>query len=63
MNGRSEYDVTENLEAWSDEDLLSWVFDAELMLGLEKYQVVKMAQEVAVRFEPFAGIVIEDEDT
>ena len=61
MNGRSDYDVTENLEVWSDDDLLSWVLDAELMLGLEKYQVVLMAQELAMRYEPFASIVMEDE--
>ena len=61
MNGRSEYDVTENLEVWSDEDLLSWIFDAELMLGLEKYQVVLMAQELATRYEPFAGFEIDEE--
>lgn len=59
MNGRASYDVTENLEAWTNEDLLGWVFDGELMMGLEKYQVVRMAQEVAARYEPYA----EDEST
>lgn len=60
MSGRSSYDVTDNLEVWSNEDLLGWIFDGELMMGLEKYQVVRMAQEVAARFEPYS--FGEDED-
>lgn len=60
MAGSSSYDVTDNLEVWSNEDLLGWIFDGELMMGLEKYQVVRMAQEVAVRFEPYS--IAEDEE-
>jgi hypothetical protein len=45
----NDYDVTDNLELWGDEELIRWATDAELLLGLDKWEVVKIAQEVAYR--------------
>ena len=49
MNGKV-HDLTADLQIWTDEDLIKYAKDTELMLGLEKYQVVKVAEELAWRF-------------
>jgi hypothetical protein len=58
-----KYNLTENLERWHDEDLLRYANDTEVMMGLEKFEVVKIAQELAWRYDdvaPTKGIAHED---
>lgn len=50
-NGHNTYDLTEALERWDTYDLISFLLDSETMLGLEKYQIVLLAQECAERLE------------
>lgn len=50
-NGHNTYDLTEALERWDTYDLINFLLDSETMLGLEKYQIVLLAQECAERLE------------
>lgn len=54
-------DLTANLEFWSNTDLIEYIADSELMMGLEKYQVIRLAQELADRF-PYDVEFEEEED-
>jgi hypothetical protein len=57
-NGHN-YELTLKLEEWKNEDLIKYVLDTEAIMGLEKYQIAKFAQELASRFEPYG--IGEDE--
>jgi hypothetical protein len=52
-NGHHSYELTENLGVWSDNDLVNYVLDTESLMGLEKFEVGRLAQELARRFDVF----------
>lgn len=49
-NGYHAYDLTGQLEYWSNDDLLAYIADSETMMGLEKHHIIRLAQELADRF-------------
>lgn len=58
-----KYELTENLEMWTTTDLIHYINDTEAMMGLEKHQVLLMAQEAALRLEAVTELDYdEDED-
>lgn len=62
-NGNGNYEISANLEWWRNDDLVSFVLDNETMMGLEKHHIIRFAQELAMRFEPFMFVEdVEDEE-
>lgn len=61
-NGYDSYDLTGQLEFWSNEDLIRFVEDSETMMELEKHHVVRLAQEIAMRFTPFSEQEYDDSE-
>lgn len=57
-----KYELTENLELWENKDLINYVQDTDAMMGLEKHQIILMAQELAYRYEPHAEAEEEYDD-
>lgn len=57
-----KYELTENLELWTNPDLIKYVQDTDAMMGLEKHQLILMAQELAYRYEPHAEAEEEYEE-
>jgi hypothetical protein len=52
-NGHGKYELTQNPGLWTDDALVNYVLDTESIMGLEKFEVARLAQEVASRFEPY----------
>lgn len=58
----TNYEITDSLELWSSSDLINYVEDTDAMMGLDKTQLVRMAQELAFRFQPHAEMEEEYDD-
>lgn len=61
-NGHGKYELTQHLELWTDKDLANYVLDTDSIMGLEKFEIVKLAQEIAMRYEPFIGDEFGEEE-
>lgn len=61
-NGYNAYDLTGQLEFWTDKDLCDYIADSDVMMGLEKYQVIRLAQELADRFPLSDGDEYEEDE-
>jgi hypothetical protein len=48
-----KYELTEDLGSWKDNDLINYVLDTEGLMGLEKFEIGRLAQELARRYDAY----------
>lgn len=52
-NGHANYELTQDLGLWKDNDLINYVLDTEGLMGLEKFEIGRFAQELARRYDAY----------